>query len=583
MTLVSESDVILRDGAPVCRIRYRAEAAEGGWAVVSLRPYNPEGVSFVHEVTIESDEKAWRVDGRRRIEFDQPADRHEFSDYRDGDIYIQLPEASEENEIVCDVGMATAAALFKLEPGRPRELCVCVELDDDHDSGRPIHRSAPVELWRDSLADHCELKVPDERFQFLYDAALRTLVLLSPDDVYPGPYTYRRFWFRDAAFILHAMLCCGLARRAERALERFASRQTRLGYFHSQDGEWDSNGEALWILKRYCELTGEEPKRDWRRMIERGARWIVKKRLADDGATPHSGLFPAGFSAEHLGPNDYYYWDDFWGVAGLRAAADLMERTGAEVDAERFRAESENFMQSIERSLLGVMKRVGRPAMTPSPYRRLDAGSIGSIVAGYPLQLWPGDDPRLTDTVQFLIEDCFLRGAFFQDMIHSGLNPYLTLHVAQLLLRAGDPRHFELMESVADLASPTGQWPEAVHPHTGGGCMGDGQHGWAAAEWLMMMRNCFVREEDGEDKLILASGIPQRWLQPEARLSFGPAPTRYGPVTVAIASHSDRIVVNWEGKWRGSAPLIEVRLPGRDGAVAGPGQKSLQFALETVQ
>ena len=32
---------------------------------------------------------------------------------------------------------------------------------------------------------------------------------------------------------------------------------------------------------------------------------------------------PAGMSAEHLGPVDHY-WDDFWGVAGLRAAAELL-------------------------------------------------------------------------------------------------------------------------------------------------------------------------------------------------------------------------------------------------------------------
>jgi len=64
-----------------------------------------------------------------------------------------------------------------------------------------------------------------------------------------------------------------------------------------------------------------------------------------------------------------------------------------------------------------------------------------------------------------------------------------------VLLRAEDPRFHELMTTVADLASPTGQWPEAIHPLTHGGCMGDGQHVWAAAEWLMIVRHCFVREE----------------------------------------------------------------------------------------
>jgi hypothetical protein len=52
----------------------------------------------------------------------------------------------------------------------------------------------------------------------------------------------------------------------------------------------------------------------------------------------------------------------------------------------------------------------------------------------------------------------------------------------------------------------------------------------------MMMRNGFVREEKG--RLILASGIPRRWLAEAARrgeaLRFGPAPTPYGEITVKI-------------------------------------------------
>ena len=35
---------------------------------------------------------------------------------------------------------------------------------------------------------------------------------------------------------------------------------------------------------------------------------------------------------------------------------------------------------------------------------------------------------------------------------------------------------------VLDYASPTLNFPEAIHPLTGGGVIGDGHHGWAAAE-----------------------------------------------------------------------------------------------------
>src|SRR5690606_30374949 len=180
-------------------------------------------------------------------------------------------------------------------------------------------------------------------------------------------------------------------------------------------------------VQRVGAVAGCKRKPAWRVAILRGARWIRRKRLPDHGEAPHAGLLPAGFSAEHLGPNDYYYWDDFWGVAGLRAAADLARGLDEPVAAAEFAEEAEAFRGAIETSLARAAARLRRPAMPASPYRRLDAGAIGSLVAGYPLQLFPPDDRRLADTVAYLMENCFVDGAFFQDMIHSGLNAYLTL------------------------------------------------------------------------------------------------------------------------------------------------------------
>jgi hypothetical protein len=199
--------------------------------------------------------------------------------------------------------------------------------------------------------------------------------------------------------------------------------------------------------------------------------------------------------------------------------------------------------------------------MPASPYRRMDAGAIGSLAFGYPTQLCDPNDPRLLDSVKFLLNSCFVNGAFYQDMIHSGLNAYLTLHVAQIMLRADDPRHIDLMDTIANLASPTGHWPEAVHPRTGGGCMGDGHHGWAAAEWVMMIRNCFVREED--EYLILCAGIPERWLKQNRPISFGPAPTEFGKLKLTISPSNDQSVkIDWQGTWHQHAPPLEIRLPG---------------------
>lgn len=534
-------------------VRWELYCEAGGdaarWLVLALRPFNPEGIAGLKSIAL--DGERWRVDDREDLLLDGPPARHLVSDYAHGDVHRRWDdEGARATRIRCPRGMATAGAVFELAPGAPRRLRVQGLLS----------RAAPSSAsWPAALAGACRLHHPDARLQALYDAAVHALVLLTPGDPYPGPYTYRRFWFRDATFMLDALLALGLVSRVDAALERFRARQTTDGYFRSQDGEWDSNGQVLWLFARHAAATRQVPDAPRLRMLRAAAEWILRKRLPRSPPSPQAGLMPAGFSAEHLGPNDYYYWDDFWSVAGLQAAATLFA-TCDPTAAQRYRENAQDLMACITRSLASGERRLGRAAMPAAPGRRLDAGAIGSLVAGYPLALLPADDPRLLDTVEYLLANDLVDGGFFQQNIHSGINAYLTLHLSQILLRAGDMRHGELLHAVARLASPTGQWPEAVHPQTRGGCMGDGQHAWAAAEWIMALRNCSVREED--DVLVIGSGVDRDWLVEDKPLSFGPTLTAHGAISVVIAGPSAAPRVSWQADWHGPAPTLHLALPG---------------------
>jgi hypothetical protein len=134
------------------------------------------------------------------------------------------------------------------------------------------------------------------------------------------------------------------------------------------------------------------------------------------------------------------------------------------------------------------------------------------------------------------------------------------------------------MTAVAKLASSTGQWPESIHPLTGGGCMGDGQHVWASAEWVLMIRNCFVREE--ENRLILCSGIPQDWLTKNQTISFGPAPTSFGDIQISIKPQGKNILIEWQGTWFANEPPIDIQLPGFKSVRIPPATNSLELKIE---
>jgi hypothetical protein len=432
----------------------------------------------------------------------------------------------------------------------------------------PGNEAAPVTLsWSDALAGTPVLNVPQADWVFLHESALRTLVLLSPGEIYPGPYTYRRFWFRDACLIMNGLIAANLHGRARRALEKFPARQRRDGYFHSQEGEWDANGQVLWIADRLERATGAPLPAALMRSFERGAQWITRKRAKSKGGR-HSGLLPPGFSAEHLGPNDYYYWDDFWGIAGLNAMAAMYERRGDIVRAARCTNEATAFWFDVRNSLAVLPAAVAKDGMPASPYRRMDAGAIGSLVADYPLRLDEAGPRNFLKTAEWLWENCRHDGGFFQDIIHSGVNAYLTLALAQTFLRHGDPRYLGLIESVARHASPTGHWPEAIHPRTGGGCMGDGQHAWAAAEWILMMRALFVREEN--DHLVVGAGVPAAWFEKSEHFSYGPTATAWGAVTILFTRRGGHWFVKIDGAWTGQPPRVRLEVPGFEAVWAQP-------------
>ena len=555
---------------PQLQVKARVDSVTGGWLVFSLRPCNPEGVQFIEKAQLLENEPGWLVNGETVVSLDQGPDRTLFSNYRQGDVFYLLDRKTAlplKKSQTCRIGMVTAAALHRVEAVEAeREFGYRVNLPaPENIAGSRTSRS-----WPEAEQGAAELQVPDEHVRFLHDSAIRTLLHLSGGEIVPGPYTYNRFWFRDACLMLNALLAAGFPDRCRQQLATFAKRQAHNGYFHSQDGEWDANGQVLWIMNRYRLLSGSPVPAAWLTPIAKGAEWIVRKRVLDPADPKLRGLLPPGFSAEHFGPNDNYYWDDFWAVAGLHAAADMLEAHNHGHTYTSYRETAKSMLQDILNSLALVEREKGSPAMPTSPNRRLDSGAIGSLVADYPLQLLPPGDRRTMATAGYLFNNCLQKGCFFQDMIHSGINIYMTLALAQTYLRARDPRFEALARAAASFASPTGQWPEAIHPLTGGGCMGDGQHGWAAAEWLMMIRNRFVLEE--RDRLVIGRGISPDWIARRKRLSYGPTPTPYGPVRVVVDCRAGDPEIVLEAAWRGPGPEhISAEVPGfRDCRLSGP-------------
>lgn len=555
-----------------------------------VRPYNPEGLSVIERIELH-DGVTMTLDGRVAMLLPRRSSRCAASTFHEGDSATTVMTGGAGDwpgPVRCVAGLAQAAFVYPLAHGAT--FRVALPLVPERRSRRrgvarrrvarapSFPQAVPAAThvargWEAQTRRGMRLELPDPRLTEAIDANRRFLLLFHDGhEITPGPATYHRFWFRDAAYLLAALDYYGFHDEAAEVLVSYPDRQRADGFFFSQRQEWDANGTALWALAQHWRLTRD------RALVEAmvgpiasGVRWVERKRHArrrsvrsrDDRLR---GLLPAGVSAEHLGPFDYFYWDNFWGVAGLRAGAELLraayEPEAAE-DASRF---ARAMWDDVQRSLTLNAERLGTPAIPAGPRRRVDPGVIGALVACWPLGLLPHDDERITATAETIRQRFMLADgrAFYQGISHTGLGTYLTLQLAAVELLAGDRRCLDRLAWMLEVATPTWTWPEALHPRLQGGCMGDGHHGWAAAELLSFVRNLLVREEAGG--LVLASLVPDGWFGHGWEVHG--APTSAGRISYAVRWHDERPALLWEldphGSEDGSGRRVRLTAPGLD-------------------
>ena len=529
---------------------------------LAVRPYNPEGLAIVERIRVVDD--AVTVDGRPALLFPKAPARMAGSTFHEGDSahMVTAGEAGSSlpDELRCEVGLAQAAFLFPLP--HTAVLRVAVPLAAERRTRRKglarrrVERlpELPAALpssdtvvrgWEAQSGRGMRLELPEGRLAEAV-AANRRYMLLFHDgaDITPGPYTYHRFWFRDAAYMLAALDRYGFARESAEVIEHFPKRQKVDGFFFSQRQEWDANGAALYAMAEHWRLTRDTSCIDFD-AVAAGVQWIERKRQSkrrrDDSVL--RGLMPASISAEHLGPFDYYYWDSFWSLRGLLDGALLLRVAKQDEAAAQAEGWAASLRASLDQSLAEVAVRLGTPAMPAGPRRRIDPGVIGSLVACHPLGLLSADDPRVDATLAVARDRFSMDDAFFQGISHTGLGTYLTLQLASVELAQGDRRALDRLDWMVEAATPTFTWPEAIHPQLGSGCMGDGHHGWAAADFLSFVRDLVVREVD-DGGLALCSMLPDAWLG--QGIEVHDAPTHYGRLSFAVRWHGERPALLWE-------------------------------------
>jgi len=517
--------------------------------VFAIRPYNPEGISLVNEIEyFPSDEK---ITVNKDHDVFLPAAPDEFlcREFSEGDTaeILQENKYPGRQSVHCEYGLATAAAIYRLQtgPNQPKEFEILIPLEKEQKSA-VMNLDKHIACWQNLTGRGIQIHTPEKKLNDIFEASIATLLMLTDKEkIMPGPFTYHQFWFRDAAYMLNALDKAGFSDYSEKVIDSFKNYQNKDGYFRSQKGEWDSNGQAIWTIYQHYLFSGKSSiiNSNFEACFN-AVKWIERNRKNNN----FSGLLPAGLSAEHLGLSDYYYWDNFWSLAGIDSFIKMCEVLKKENEKNFALRLFNEYYQTVNTLIKNKYIELPSDVITAGPARSTDCGMIGSVCAVYPLLL-PIDQNTALSTLNYIAENYFVDGLFFQNFIHSGQNIYLTIQIAHAYLLLGRRKNFlTIMRKVTEAASPVHNYPEAIHPGTKGGVMGDGHHGWAAAEYVLAVRDAFLYDVQNENELSVTffSGIPPEWFSESSEFFIKNAPTIAGTISASVKISGQSILITIE-------------------------------------
>jgi hypothetical protein len=206
------------------------------------------------------------------------------------------------------------------------------------------------------------------------------------------------------------------------------------------------------------------------------------------------------------------YWDQFWALAGLRAAPQLANVVGDMERYDAYTALRDDFQTDL---LASVPKAMAMHAIdyVPGSVELGDYDPSSTAVAVNLLGDDPAMRPALERTFHRYLDEIATRRDGSKDW--TAYSPYELRNVEALVeLGWRDDAHGLLDWIVADRRPPGwNEWAEiSYHDPTAPQFIGDMPHTWVGCIFVHALRTMLVHERESDHSLVVGAGVPSSWI-----------------------------------------------------------------------
>ncbi len=515
------------------------------------------------------------------------------------------------------LGFASAALAFdfNLAPAASQKFELIVPLHDGEQGSGVANGKWQVEqlfhdtkkFWEAKL-DQVEIRLPAFA-QPIVDCFKSQLayILINRDGpaIQPGSRTYERAWIRDGSLTSAAMLQTGNSPEVREYLDWYAPHQYPSGKVpcvvdtRGADPvpEHDSHGQLIYAMMEYFHFTRDTT---WLRekfpYVVNAVRYIQtlrRERMTDTyrHGTPEQracfGLVPESISHEGYSAKPMHsYWDDFFILRGLKDATQMAGILHENTLAQEFAAELEDFRNCLYVSLRLAMANKNIDFI-PGCVELGDFDATSTTVGVSPVnELGNLPEPELQKTFAKYFE-------YFDQRRHNAIDwinytPYETRLMGTFILLDQKERAHELLDFFLKDRRPPGwnHWAEVVwrDPATPK-MIGDMPHTWVGSDFMRSLRSFFVYEREKDQALVVAAGIPEKWVRDPAGIAVKNLHTYYGTLDYRMQMHDGTLHVELGGNLHMPPGKIVLKSPFSSDlkAVVVNGKKSKAFNAKEVR
>lgn len=466
------------------------------------------------------------------------------------------------------VGMASYNSI--LAPGAERTLTFrmpVVPVAEGAETAKILAANYDEELastiqgWEQILQAGMQVDVPEPKVTNTFRASL-VYDLLARDHIGENyiqtvnKLQYHAFWLRDASDIADMYDLTGYPKYAGQVLDFFARFQKPDGQFLSQPGQYDAQGEVLWVYGEHYRMTHDlEFARRVFPSVERAVAWIEAARASDP-----LHLIPPSDVKDNEYVNGHVTGYNLLALDGIESAAMLADAVGQPAKAAEYRADYAAYRQDLIQAI-DRCARMDGGAIPPSLDGDCKGQDWGNLLGTYPGHVFAPNDPLITATLKMV------QGKYAEGLTTYGtgryVHDYLIFKNTLTEIERGEQKQpLEDLYATLVHTSSTQEGFEFAIRAWGDRDFADNlpPHGWFAAEYRIALRDMMVREDEGDIHLL--SVMSPAWMGAGKVVRVERAPTQFGEVAFTLTQPDDRSAdIRLNLQWREKPRAIYLHLP----------------------